>query len=317
MLKKLEIINGKLVENNNKKADIYIYTNPDKDELDCLIKKYKIDEHTLSSALDPDENGRLEFEPDHAALILKRPKNYSSYDNFIFKVLSIGIFLYKDKVIIIIPEDIQILEGKQSSKTVNIIDVFLRLLHGTITHFLGHLKVINMISDNIEQKINTSMENKYLLQMFSLEKSLVYYLNGINSNVMLFEKIKMNSNKLGLSKDNMEILEDIIIENNQCRTQAEIYSNILTGLMDARGSIVNNNLNILIKRLTIINIVFMPLNLIAGIGGMSEFSMMTKNISWIISYTFFSLGLVIIAFGTYFIVKRIGQEKRIKVKKPN
>ena len=169
-----------------------------------------------------------------------------------------------------------------------------------------------MVSENIEQKINTSMENKYLLQMFSLEKSLVYYLNGINSNAMLFEKIKMNSKKLGLSNDNLEILEDIIIENTQCKTQAEIYSNILPGLMDARGSIVNNNSNILIKRLTVISIVFMPLNLIASIGGMSEFSMMTKNISWIISYTLFSVGLVIIAFVTYLIVKRIGFEKKVK-----
>ena len=111
-----------------------------------------------------------------------------------------------------------------------------------------------MISDELETKINTSMENKYLINLFTLEKSLVYYLNAINSNNFVIEKIKLNSQKLNLSKNDLELLEDIIIENNQCYKQAEIYSNILAGMMDARVSIVSNNLNVLMKTLNIITI---------------------------------------------------------------
>lgn len=303
MFKNFNITDNKLVQSDNETGTILIYSSPDKNEIKYLIEKYMIDEHTLNSSLDPDEISRLEFDDNYIALILKRPKNYSTDDNLLFKVTSIGIFIFKNTMIIVMPEDIQILEGKHNIKINSLNDVLLKLLYGTITHFLGHLKVINMMSDSLEQKINTSMENKYLLNMFTLEKSLVYYLSGIGSNAVLFDKIKSNISKFHFNEQQIEFLEDIIIENQQCNKQAEIYSNILTGLMDARGSIVNNNLNLLIKSLTILSVVFMPLNVISGMGGMSEFSMMTKGIDWRISYPIFGAGLIAIAFITYFILR--------------
>jgi len=85
----------------------------------------------------------------------------------------------------------------------------------------------------------------------------VYYLNAINSNAAVIERIKNNYQRLVLNKEELELLEDIIIENSQCLKQAEIYSNILAGLMDARVSIVSNNLNILMKTLNLITISIM------------------------------------------------------------
>jgi magnesium transporter len=111
-----------------------------------------------------------------------------------------------------------------------------------------------MISDSLEDKINSSMKNKYLINLFTLEKSLVYYLNALSSNSFVIERIKHNAAKIGLTVEETEMVDDIIIENNQCYKQAEIYSNILAGLMDARVSIVSNNLNILMKTLNIITI---------------------------------------------------------------
>jgi magnesium transporter len=111
-----------------------------------------------------------------------------------------------------------------------------------------------MISDEIEQKVNTSMENKYLIHMFTLEKSLVYYLNAIHFNAGVLEKLRNNAARIGFSKENVEFLEDILIENNQCLKQTEIYSNIISSLMDARASIVNNNLNNLMKTLNVLTI---------------------------------------------------------------
>jgi magnesium transporter len=101
------------------------------------------------------------------------------------------------------------------------------------------------------------MKNKYLINLFTLEKSLVYYLNAINSNGFVIGRLKQNAQRIGFSTDSIELLDDIIIENNQCYKQAEIYSNILAGLMDARVSIVSNNLNILMKTLNIITIAIM------------------------------------------------------------
>jgi magnesium transporter len=84
--------------------------------------------------------------------------------------------------------------------------------------------------------------------------------------------------------------------------------------MDARASIVNNNLNVWIKQLTLISIVFMPLNVIAGIGGMSEFSMMTHGIPWPFAYAAFTVALVPLGFFTYWALIRFGPEGRARKK---
>ena len=108
------------------------------------------------------------------------------------------------------------------------------------------------------------MENRYLINLFALEKSLVYYLNAINSNGVLCEKLKNNAAKIGFSQEELEFLDDLIVENNQCYRQAEIYSNILASLMDARASIVSNNLNVLMKTLNIITIGIMVPTLVVS-----------------------------------------------------
>ncbi|MDI6739048.1 MAG: magnesium transporter CorA family protein [Candidatus Edwardsbacteria bacterium] len=248
---------------------VRVYVNPDDAEKKQLIGDYHVDEHTLSSALDPDEQARLEFEPEHVALILKRPKNYSARDQFLFKTTSFGMFLFRDKLIIVVAEDVPLFEGKQFARVNSINELCLKLIYRSIFHFIEHLKIINMVSDVLETKINASMENKYLLNLFTLEKSLVYYLNAINSNSTVIDKLKVNAAKIGLSQEEQEYLEDIIIENNQCYKQSEIYSTVLAGLMDARVSIVSNNLNVLMKTLNIVVIGIMVPTLVVSVFSMN------------------------------------------------
>ena len=112
-------------------------------------------------------------------------------------------------------------------------------------------------------------QNKHLLNLFTLEKSLVYYINAVNSNGVLIEKLKNNAAKMSLTQENVEYLDDILIENNQCHGQIEIYSQVLASLMDARASIVSNNLNIRIKTLTIITIGIMLPTLVVSIFSMN------------------------------------------------
>jgi magnesium transporter len=211
----------------------------------------------------------LEFEPDHVAIILKRPKNYSSEDEFLFKVSSTGLFLFPDKLVIILSEDAPLLDGKQFAKVASLQDLVLRMISTSISHFVGHLKVVNAISESLEDRINTSMQNKYLLDLFSLEKSLVYYLNAINSNGKLIERLKNSAAKIGFTAQSLEFIDDLIIENQQCYEQAGIYSNILASMMDARVSIVSNNLNWLMKTLTIITIGIMLPTLVVSIFSMN------------------------------------------------
>ncbi|MBA3015703.1 MAG: magnesium transporter CorA [Proteobacteria bacterium] len=74
-------------------------------------------------------------------------------------------------------------------------------------------------------------------------------------------------------------------------------------LMDATVGFININQNRVIYRLTVLSLIFLPLNVIAGIGGMSEFSMMTKTIPWPVSYSLFTVGLLIVAWITLVILK--------------
>jgi magnesium transporter len=257
MQKKFKIVDHKLIESEEPFAPITLYVNPDDAEKRYLIDTLKIDEHTLSSTLDPDELSRLEFEPEHAAVIYKRPRSYSAADQFLFKVSSVGAFLFKERLIIVVSEDVPLVDGLLSLRVSTPAEMILRLIYRAILHYREHLKVISAISDDLQEKISKSMENRHLLNLFTLQKSLVYYLNSINSNAALLEKLKLNIAKIGFPIEEVELLEDITIENTQCYKQAEIYSNILAGLMDARASIVSNNLNVLMKTLNIITISIM------------------------------------------------------------
>ncbi len=267
MLRTYAIRDSRIVEAPG--GPISVYIAPDETERRFLIDSCRLDEHTLASTLDPDELARLEFEPEHVALIFKRPRNYSGADGVLFKVASCGAFLFRDKLIVVQTEDLTLFDGKQFARIATLPEVMLKLIYRSIFHFLEHLKIINSISAELEQKINQAMENRYLINLFGLEKSLVYYVSSINSNGTVIDKLKLNSTKIGFTAEEVEFLDDIVIENSQCAKQAEIYSNILAGLMDARVSIVSNNLNVLIKTLNIVTIAIMVPTLVVSIFSMN------------------------------------------------
>lgn len=291
MLKKYKLQNSNLVEAKENLSELLIFSAPTPDEKKFLTDTFEIDEHTLNSALDPEELSRLEFEPKHIAMIFKRPRNYSGKDQLLFKVASMGMFLFKERLVVVISEDIPLLVGKRFQKVLSLKDIFLKLIYNSISHYIEHLKVINMITDEIEKKISTSLENKYLLNLFSLEKSLVYYSNAINSNGFVFEKLKNFSGRIGFDEKALEILDDIIVENSQCFRQADIYSNILASLMDARVSVVNNNLNILMKTLNLIAISIMLPTFVVSLFSMNVGIPLQKK-----PYAFwFILGLAVVS----------------------
>jgi magnesium transporter len=287
-------------------APVHLFVNPDAPERDLLRTDFGLDEHTLSSVLDPDEVPRIEMTPGHLLLIWKRPTSYSGKDTFYFDVASIGMLLLEQRLVVIVTDNLPLTSGARQMPTLHRpVDVMLGLLLNTIQHYLEHLKVIKMIARDLQQKINTSMENKHLIQMFNLSESLIYYVNAINSNGAVLTRLRGHAEKAGFSAADLEFLDDLVIENNQCFKQAEIYSTVLSGLMDARGSLVNNNMNQMLKNLTLINVVFLPLNLLAGIGGMSEFSMMTTGIDWRLSYLLFFVAMVVIGLITATVLHRM------------
>lgn len=267
---------------------ILLYSNPNDEEINNIALNYSIDIHSLYSALDTEELSRFEIEKDYLVLIWKIPTSMTINELSSLNVITIGFFIKDSTMIIISPENLTYIHEKVQNQIQSLFDVLFHFQHHTIKHFTEHLKIIKMISKEIQNKINKSIETKHLVQMFNLSEKLIYYLHAIDTNITSLEKLRsylMNNNQ----RANFDFLNDIIIDHQQAKKQAEIYTEVFAGLMDARGSIVNNNMNILIKNLTKINVIFLPLNLIAGIFGMSEYSMMTQGIPWYISYGFFAI----------------------------
>jgi len=305
MIKRYRIENNQLVPTEVENPVVWVVTSPTEDEKSWLVQNFNLDEHNFASAFDPEEPARMELEPDHVELIFKRPKNYSSKDHFLFKVSSMGLFLFKDKLIVAVSEELNLFSGKYFKHVTGIREIFLKLIYNAIFHFMEHLKIINMIADEIEAKINASMENRYLLNLFTLEKSLVYYLNAVNSNNYAIDRLKHNAEKISFSPRSREFLDDIIIENNQCVRQAEIYSSILAGLMDARASIVSNNLNVLMKNLTAVVIAVAVPSFFAGVGGMSELCAVTGITNPRLAFPGFLSVMLLLGLATYWLIKRL------------
>jgi magnesium transporter len=294
---------------------VSVFSAPNEGETSEILETLGIDDYDLDSALDPDEISRVEFAPDHVSMIWKQPRPVSIEEEIRFEVSSVGLFLRQANLTMIIGQGSIPFPSKDYQGVDSSVDVLLKYLFNTIRHYLGHLKAIKQITVDLESKIGASMENRYLLHMFALSESLIYYLNAIEANGAVLLKLAARAERLGFTKHQVDFLDDITLENRQCARQAQIYSTVLSGLMDARGTIINNNMNVLLKNLTVINVVFLPLNLIAGIGGMSEFTMMTGGFDWKLPYLLVFLAFGVIGWLTWVLLVRYinkGQKTRIR-----
>ena len=310
-----QIKDGSIIPVTDERAEVLVYVSPTDDDKRQIIDTLHLDRHDLESALDPDEISRLQLSPDCLSVIWKRPMNASFDQQMRLDVSSVGFFLYQDKLLIITNEDSLPFSSKEFQGVTTSVDILLRFLRHTVHHYLSHLKAIKQLTVELESKISASMENRYLLQMFALGESLVYYLNAIEANGGVLSKLRASAEKISLSRQQMEFLDDTALDNQQCARQAQIYSTVLSGLMDARGTIINNNMNVLLKNLTLINVIFLPLNLIASIGGMSEFSLMTKGVDWRIAYSLLGVGMVLLGWATWKVLVRIIDKRQRRIRR--
>lgn len=296
-------------------ARVFLYSSPTEAEKEEILRMTALEQGDLEGIFDPDEVARLEHSEDGTLLIWKRPDNVTTGNTIQFEVSSLGIVLMNGRLIVIMPHGTLVMTGKEFRKVTSVENCLLRMLLQSVHQYQGHLKAIKLMSQELQAKIVASMENRYLLQMFTLGESLIYYFNALAANNTVLLKLRTLFDKLKVSPEDIELLDDVIVENQQASKQAEIYSTVLSGLMDARGSIVNNNMNVLLKNLTVINVVFMPLNLVASIGGMSEYSMMTQGIHWAISYGAFIMAMLLLGCLTWSWLTRVIEHRHIGANK--
>jgi magnesium transporter len=282
-------------------ALITIVAEPSDAEKQILLASHGFDQHDLDSALDAEEIPRAELRSDGAFLVWKRPDNVSFQQQLKFDVSSVGFRLKDGRLTVVLGEKTMELGAAEFQGITTVSEFVLRFFLHTVHHFLGHLRATKLLTAEIQAKLNYSQENRYLLQMISLSESFAYYINALEGNAAVLGKVQA-AGELVLSRPQLELLEDIIIENHQCLRQTEVTSSVLSGLMDARSSIINNNVNVLLKKLTLINVVFLPLNLIAGIGGMSEYTMMTNGVSWPMAYGLLALAMLASGLVTWWLL---------------
>jgi magnesium transporter len=243
-----------------------------KADLKRLQYEFGIAGELLADIMDADEQARIEKEDDYTALIVRLPVCDESYEVAFF-TLPLGIVLFSDKIVTICQRSSDALDDllKNRIRGFNIRNksaFVLNLLGRAAFTFLKALKELNKRTNSIEQELQRSIKNNELVQLLSLQKSLVYFTTSIKTNELLLEKLQ-KSPIFRFREDERELLEDVVTENKQAIEMANIYSSILTGTMDAFASVISNNLNIVMKRLTIVSIVLMIPTLIYSFYGMN------------------------------------------------
>jgi len=275
---------GGYQEINQLQQDCWVnISNPSKEEAIRLKNDFNLPEDIISDILDPDERPRIEFDDDWTLIILRIPVETKN-NGVPFHTIPLGIFIEKNFTLTLCLQDNEILPSDQTSpfreQYSNITDnlnFILRLFLRSGNLYLKYLKRINQMTSSIEQDLEKSIKNKELNKLLKMEKCLVYFITSIKANEIVLLKLR-NSKKI-TSEINEDLLEDVIIENKQALEMAQIYSDIQSGMMDAFASVISNNLNVVMKQLTLISIILMIPTLIASLFGMNVPNFL-ENASW-------------------------------------
>jgi len=304
MIEAFTLREGGLLPAGDRSAPVLLCSDPDARELAWLQQAFPLDSHRLASALDPDDVSRLEVQGDELFLIWKRPERYAGGARFAFEVSSFGLLWHPERLVVISAGQ-SLLAGEGPVQPLHDpLDVLVELLFRSVHHYQGHLKVIRLVGRELQQRFDSSLGNEHLLQMFNLSESLIHYINALQGNGAVLDRLRQVAERRELGEALRARLEDLIIENDQCRRQADLYATVFARLMDARGNLANNSMNLTLRNLTLINVVFLPLNLIAGIGGMSEFSMMTAGHPWWLSYSLLLVAMAALSLALTWILRR-------------
>ncbi len=247
------------------------------EELEKLSKDHLIPLDFLTDSLDIDERSRYEREDDISLIVVNTPilNEKHGEGEAIYITVPIGIILTPDNLITITsyPNPVlqKFLEGRVKNFHPSDDKLFvLQILEQTVFQYLNCLKKLNLKRGLIEQELFNSSRNSELKELLRIEKSLVYLVNSLSSNELLKMKMKRTDFlKIRDNEDHTDLFEDIIIDNSQALEMANVHTNILNGTMEAYASIISNNLNVVIQRLTIITIILMVPTLVASFYGMN------------------------------------------------
>lgn len=276
MIKYFKNIDHQTVEVDEPENDIWVNVLPPlkQEEFIKLSEDLEIPIDFLSDSLDIDERSRYEEDDNVRLIVIKTPtENHSFNDsdaNYI--TIPISIILTHNQIVTVnsfdnpaIKKFLTSFQHRQPEKRGMMV---LKIIEKVVQNFMDHLKEINHKRNVIEQRLYAANKNEQLLELMKIQKSLVYFVTALRSNELLLAKIQ-RTNFLKLNDEEIEYLEDLMVDNSQALEMANIYTNILSSSMDAFASIIANNQNEVLKRLTIATIALTIPVLLASIFGMN------------------------------------------------
>ena len=248
--------------------------NPTAQEIETVCSNLNIEDEFIKYPLDYEEQARIDIEDDMTLFVIDVPIIEEGKDGKSYETMPLGLIVVRDQYFITV-----------SLKKNRIIDQFekgrvkgmytykktrflLQILYLNASYYLNDLKKINKQTEKTVLALQKSMRNEELIQLLNLENSLVYITTSLKGNELVMEKTARGKILKSYEEDD-EILEDAIIENRQAIEMGKIYSDILSGTMDAYASIISNNLNVVMKLMTSITLVISIPTLIASIWGMN------------------------------------------------
>jgi len=228
----------------------------------------------LTDSLDIDERARFEESDNVKLVVIKTPTENNSFNesDAYYITIPICIILTHNQIVTVnsfengaIKKFLNTFQNRHPDKK-NM--MALKIFEKITQTYMEYLKEINQRRNLMEQKLYASNRNEELLELMKIQKSMVYFVTALRSNEMLLLKLA-RTNFLGLNEDEKEILDDLAVDMSQALEMANIYTNILSSTLDAFASIINNNMNNVLKRLTSITIILSLPALVTGIYGMN------------------------------------------------
>lgn len=289
MLGVYKTIDDKIVRTDRFEDDTWInLVNPTADEISVVKNQLGIDDAFIYAALDEEETSHIDSEDANKLVIVDIPYPDAKEHGIIqYCTIPLGIILTQRNIVTVCLKENDIIkefsEGRVKSVYTNMKTRFLlQIMYKMSKKYLLDLKQIDKMSNSVEHELHMSMRNKELIQLLDLEKSLVFFSTSLKADESTLEKI-MRGRIIKLYDEDQELIEDVLIEIKQAIEMSNIYSNILSGTMDAFASIISNNLNIVMKVLTSITILMAIPQIFASLYGMNVGNLPIPNFWFVIA----------------------------------
>ena len=277
---------------------------PDEDDLHFLTEELGVPSEFLADIADVDERPRTEKEDDWQLTILRIPLE-SNIQGLPYMTVPVGVITGKETTITVcyrksqlIPDFISHIRRKSISITSQA-DFITRMIYSSAVWFLKYLKLIYLEINRAEKELEESVRNEDLMRIMRLQKSLVYFSTSIRGNEAMLGRLRTATRAGEIDSD---LVEDVSIELRQAYNTINIYTDICNSTMDALGSIISNNVNTIMKRMTSLQIVLTIPTMIASFYGMNVDVYIAE---WHYSFIAIMIISVIISAIAFVLFKRI------------